>query len=534
MLALSSTAAVILALFVLATAALAVAAFIGLNRFIKNRVGISDLSIGEWLYVAKAAAAAMFAQRFGKQPADSVVAVPRAGHDPISPHWLNSVLAKHGCLREGTQVTGVNVRGLDGNRGLRGVMLSIDVEYSDDAKGGKGAKQAAKKSDKSDGTEASALLNPHSLVFKTVLFQDAGHRYDMLIARNHREAHFYASSLERSLHLSGGVRVLHSLGDASTGDSAIISEDLRLERPGCLGVNFYCGNQVWGIPAAVKAAMANRSPVDLLRVMFRRAAEIHAPFWNDRATLLSPGFAWLKATAWYRGQDRHAWSVAIKASKGSWEVGKSKRKGGDALPPRLVAIMDASYAATSWEALQARLADRSIPVTLTHGDFHASNALWQPPAGAAASKPPATADGDDGKLFLVDWAEVGAWEPCTDLAQMMVSDIPPAVRRQHEDGLLSLYVDRLRSVPGSRVPADFTPARAKQLYARGGPERWIFFISILAAMPLPDAAIRFFADQFLAFVDDHEAHAPARGPGGVPAYPMGTLGTIGMVFGRGR
>lgn len=510
-----------IAVFVAASACLAVAAFLGLNRFIKDRVGITDLTDGEWFHVAKAAAHAMFAERFGKRPDASSTAPPRGGRDPISPRWLTSVLAKHGCLRAGTQVTAVSVRGLDDNRGLRGVMLSVDVEYSDDVK-----------SKKNSG---GSLDNPHQLVFKTVLFQNAGHRYDMVVARNHREAHFYASSLERSLQLSGGVRVLHSVGDASTGDSAIIMEDLRVERPGCLGVNYYCGNQVWGIADDIKARMAKRTAADLLRVMFRRAAEIHAPFWNDRATLLSPGLSWLKAADWYRGEGRDAWSVAIKASRGSWEVGKAKRKGTDALPPRLVAIMDASYAATSWEALQKRLNDPSIPVTLTHGDFHASNALWQPPTEAgAAGKPPASKDGDDGKLFLVDWAEVGMWEPCTDLAQTMISDVPPAVRRENEDALMALYVDRLRSVPGSKVPADFTAARAKQLYARGGPERWIFFISILAAMPLPDAAIRFFCDQFLAFVDDHAAHAPAKGPGGVPAYPMGTLGMIGMVFGRGR
>lgn len=277
--------------------------------------------------------------------------------------------------------------------------------------------------------------------------------------------------------------------------------------------------------------MAPRAAADLLRVFFRRAADIHAPYWNDRHLLLaSPQLAWLKGRDWYNGQGRLAWSVGVAATRGSWEFAKTWRSE-EALPHRLRAIIDASLAATSWEALQARLADTSIPVSLSHGDFHASNSLWLPPADTAAG--PANPDGDDGTLFLVDWSEAGVWEPCTELGQMVISDVQPAVRRAHEADLFKLYVQRLQTAPGSRVPADFTPERALQLYARGGPERWVFFLGIMAAMKvLPDAAMAYFSNQFLAFVDDHGAHAPARGPGGVPAYPLGSIATLGMVHGQ--
>lgn len=497
------------------------------NAFVAEHVR-AELTWAEWLYVAGVAARAAAAQRgwaCGAGGAHAADGAPRIGSDPISPEWLTRVLARAGMLAPGTAVSSVAVQGLKDNRGLRGVMLSVDVEYA-------AAAAAPDTAATTVAPAAAAAANPRRLILKTVLFQHTAHRYDMLVAHNHRDALYYGSALEATHHFSGGVRALHAAGNAATGDCVILMEDLRSSRPGCLGVNLYMGNQVWGIPAEVAATMAPRTAPDLLRVMFRRAAEIHAPYWNDRATLLAPPLRWLKATDWYRGVGAPAWTLAVKATHQSWLKAKAKRAGSDALPDRLVRIMDASFAATSWEALQARLQDATIPATLTHGDFHASNALWQPPPAAPdGSMPPPAADGDDGTLFMVDWAEVGVWEPCTELAQAMISDVRPAVRRAHEDALLALYVDRLRTAPGSRVPADFTVDAARVLYARGGPERWVFFIAILAVMPLPDAAVKYFADQFLAFVDDHGAHAPARGPGGEPAYPLGSLGMIGMVFG---
>jgi hypothetical protein len=510
------------------------------DEFVRTHVR-AELTPAEVAYVSSVLKRAAAAQCGEGRTAPGPDEAPLVARDPVSAKWLSGALRRAGMLARGTDVASVTVKGLEDNRGLRGVTLSVCVEYTmvagagaagagADAAGGAGAAPAAPAA---PAAAAGGATNPSALILKSVVFQHTAHRYDMLVAHNHRDALYYGSGLEAAHGFSGGVRAVHAAGDPLTGDCVILMEDLRATR-GALGVNLYMGNQCWGIPEAARAAMAPRAAPDLLRAMFRRAAEIHAPYWDDRATLMEPAMRWLKATDWYAGEGAASWTLAVKATRESWAKGKARRAASGVLPERLVRIMDASFAATSWDALQARLQDRSIPVALTHGDFHASNALWAPPARGAdgAVPPPAAPDGTDGALFMVDWSEVGMWEPCTELAQAMISDVQPAVRRAHEDELLRLYVDRLRSAPGSRVPADFDAARARQLYARGGPERWAFFIGILSAMSaVPDAAMRYFADQFLAFVDDHGAEAPARGPGGDPAYPLGSLGMIGMVFG---
>jgi hypothetical protein len=358
-------------------------------------------------------------------------------------------------------------------------------------------------------------MNPAKLILKTVLFHGVEHRYDMLVAGNHREAVYYSSDLERLGRFSGGVRVLHAHSSATSGESVIIMEDLRSARPGALGVNYYCGNQVWGIPPEVKAAMAPQKTERLLQELFAHAADMHGPFWGD-ATLKAS--SWLKGAAWYRGENRAAWTLAVKVGRQAWEKAKSFR-GATVLSPALVGIIDRSFAASSWDRLQTRLHDSRIPFTLTHGDFHAANSLWQPPAAR---------DTSSGQLFLVDWSEVGIWEPMTDLGQTMISDVSLEVRRKHERALLRGYWERLTTAPNTRVtPAALPFERCWELYARHSPERWIFVFAIMASMrALPDAAMAYFHDQLLAFINDHAEHAPLR-TGGHVTYPLGPVVTLG-------
>ncbi len=52
------------------------------------------------------------------------------------------------------------------------------------------------------------------------------------------------------------------------------------------------------------------------------------------------------------------------------------------LSPRLVGIIDRSFAESSWAGLQAHVRDPAVPFTLCHGDFHAANMFLRPYAGA--------------------------------------------------------------------------------------------------------------------------------------------------------
>jgi len=92
-------------------------------------------------------------------------------------------------------------------------------------------------------------------------------------------------------------------------------------------------------------------------------------------------------------------------------------------------MMDEALNGSSWANLQAVLHDKSIPFTLTHGDFHAANFLWSYQG--------------EGELVAVDWTELGVWSPLTELGQMMISDVKPELRRSCEKDLVRGYYDRL-------------------------------------------------------------------------------------------
>jgi hypothetical protein len=509
-------------------AAIIVGALLFINSFVERVVRVS-LNPNEWCYVGKLFLRAHFAAALSAQRrliSRDISQPPQCGSDAITAPWLTSALRAAGLLKNGTVVSSVVMKEkLSENIVLHGVVLALDVRYGPTSADSCGQTADVAKRASSDGAsdDRPSGLNPPALLVKTVRYSSVEHRYDMLAAGNYREARYYGSDFERVGRFSGGVRVVYAHSSPVTAESVVVMQDLRSEeRPRTLGLNFYCGNQVWGIPPEVKAAMAQRSPERLLRTFFERAADLHGAFWCDPSLKAS---RWLKAADWYRGENKAAWTLAVKGGALAWAKAKALRPA-SVMSPALIGIIDRSFACASWAGLQARLHDPSIPFALTHGDFHAANALWRPPARAAG----AAEDASPGSLFLVDWSEAGVWEPLTDVGQAMISDVSVEVRRKHERALLRAYWERLTGGPATRATAAGLPfERCWELYARHSPERWIFMFALLASMPnLPDSATTYFHDQLLAFINDHAEHAPRKG--GEIIYPMASVVTLGRAI----
>ncbi len=77
--------------------------------------------------------------------------------------------------------------------------------------------------------------------------------------------------------------------------------------------------------------------------------------------------------------------------RNSWEKVKAKIRNqtiGFEFSPKLINIIEKSFANSSWSAFQAKLQDPKTPWTLCHGDFHAGNMVL--------------AAGD---VFMVDWCQ---------------------------------------------------------------------------------------------------------------------------------
>ncbi len=84
----------------------------------------------------------------------------------------------------------------------------------------------------------------------------------------------------------------------------------------------------------------------------------------------------------------------------AWNTTKAKFSGAESkvkLSAKLTAVIDASFAATSWAKLQAHLHNPSVPFTLTHGDFHSANMFLLPGEVSPAS------------VCMFDWSEVGPY-----------------------------------------------------------------------------------------------------------------------------
>jgi len=97
-------------------------------------------------------------------------------------------------------------------------------------------------------------------------------------------------------------------------------------------------------------------------------------------------------------------------------------------------------------------------------------------------------------------AKPGPWEPTTDLAQTLISDVRQEIFLKHAEELVKFYWTRLIQLGVSE--ADYPWKNCWSAFCRGGPERWLWFFIIMASMPaLPDKAIQYFHDQVLAFIE---------------------------------
>ena len=397
---------------------------------------------------------------------------PTAEKPSFQSEWLHRILVGSHVISipaaASVRVMSAEAQDLAENRGLVGAMFRVSISYAHDQ----------------DGL-------PKTLIFKSTRARTAADIRRNIERGAAREAKAYSLV---SLHsMMPGVH--HTRSSMWTGEAAILMEDVTARPGGAVGVNLLLGNQIWGVPQSIK-------PVDKLSVLtevFLTAADLHARYWCDPSL---KRMSWLKGADWYAGKGRASWEVALQVAKRSWEGAKGELidTGAVKYDPRFVALIDRSFEDSSWAALQRHCIDPAIPWTLSHGDHHASNMLW-----CYDGSRDATAD-DGGAanlrhLVLVDWTEVGIWEPTADLGQMMISDVPADLRRAHEKDLLKAYWERLTGKGG--VSAAAYPFDACwEAYGVYAVERWIWFLCVLAGMELPHAAQQYFHDQVWAFICD--------------------------------
>ncbi|KAF9364375.1 hypothetical protein BGX34_001689 [Mortierella sp. NVP85] len=410
---------------------------------------------------------------------------PNPGDSTISIPWLTKTLIATEAIPKTATVISAECKGLDGNRGLVGVMTRVHVSY---VLGETGAK-----SDSKDTQELHLILKMSGDGYLR--------RLGNIISGQAREARFYSSDLAKELVPKTLLpRVYYSHGSQWLGEYVILMEDIK--QRGCGGnqasnngnlppvdVNFVFGNQIWGIPPSIDQSTLPKA-TDMLDQMFVTAAGMHAQHWNDpRLRKLS----WLKCVGWYHGVDRARWEWSVQAGAVSWAKGKAKAASGEfdvKYSEKFISVMDKAFEQASWEKLQHRLQDRSIPFTLTHGDFHAANMILD------RSKSSTSPD-----LAIYDWSEVCIWEPTTDLGQTVISDVAIPVFQAHARSAVRKYWERLVEL-GAIKPSEYSFETCWKSFLRGGVEKWIWTFAILCNYPgMPPKCVQYFHDQMLAFIE---------------------------------
>lgn len=201
-----------------------------------------------------------------------------------------------------------------------------------------------------------------------------------------REVSFY-----RELAHTVGIitpRPFYAEIDPATSDFTLIFEDLGPARPG--------------------DQLAGCSLEDAETAMLEAAA-LHAPWWGD-ARLME--FPWLRLGEATAPQIQAMLPAVVGAYKDRYQ---------GQLEAEYVDLVDRLPA-----AVVAMQAERSVPMTVQHGDFRLDNILFDIQGGKR-------------RMGTLDWQTVTLGAGLTDVAYFLSAGVPPDVRRTHERELVGRY-----------------------------------------------------------------------------------------------
>eukprot|EP00762_Andalucia_godoyi_P008130 ANDGO_02170.mRNA.1 aminoglycoside phosphotransferase len=420
---------------------------------------------------------------------------PCPGNPEVTVQWIESLLREKERLANDESVSNVEVAPLDANRGFIGSMRRIIVTLTP--------------------------LRTLQLILKMGGTSDAD-RKAVAASRRWREAQFYTLA-ESILGKTSAPDVLPDVLYAHYSDQkeeyTVLMENVMMPSAESslqtVPVNFVFGNQIWGSPVRKFSVEEQDS---LIRVIYETVAKVHALHWNDPALLQND---WMKAATWYRGLEQESWEKAAQMALGCWEAAKSRLHGPSQdeatdlsaghfrMNDRFVALVDRSFAATNWQALQAHLHDKHVPFTMCHGDFHSSNmfVILRRPANhdnPSDTIPEITRE-SIATVKWFDWSEVGPWEPCADLGQILISDVKPQLFVAHARSWIEVYWNTLVQELEPKFPhirTEFPWDACWEIYSRGSIERWIWLFGVVASLPaVPVVAIQYFHDQLCAFIE---------------------------------
>eukprot|EP01133_Synstelium_polycarpum_P008358 gene8358-9816_t len=387
--------------------------------------------------------------------------------DDITLRWLQARMADYYGSK--TMVPQSFVLGDKLPGGMTGDIVRIELEWSERA-----IQEAHTKN----------IVLPPSIVMKCVGNTFKSHVSALALGMG-REGIFYSE--QASFRAQFVPVTYYATGSLEYGTFVVLMEDLS---KGCFNLCRLLGNQCWGDANIPPAIAARFDSVEAISTVFRRIADFHAHFWQERALLDRP---WLKNTNWLQGNDQAKWEEGLTQIMPKW-ASLVTSGAGITWSQLFVDTGNSMLARSSWNAYRniVNIDTPTTAFTLTHGDYHAGNMLWNT----------SLVDGntEDTPFYLVDWSEVGVGCPFTELSQFMISNVPTDIRRSYELNLFRIYWERLVELGVSTEYFQFDICYER--YILGGIERWIQLFALMGAS-IPPNAVQYFHDQIADFILDH-------------------------------
>jgi hypothetical protein len=231
---------------------------------------------------------------------------------------------------------------------------------------------------------------PSSVIVKLPTADPGGRAVGQMMGLYERESRFYAE-------LAGEVpvrvpRCYANVADPATDVWALVLEDLA---------PLAAGDQVRGADAA------------RARLVVERLARLHARFYA------SPE---LDELDWIPSLVGPTTAAIVPMFEASWDEFVDHYA--PTAPARVLDWIE-RFAPTTPSYLESWA---TMPCTICHGDFRLDNMFF----------------GADGSFALVDWQMAMRVPGSSDLVYFLVTNLSPAVRREHEWELIDLYLDTLR------------------------------------------------------------------------------------------
>jgi len=218
-------------------------------------------------------------------------------------------------------------------------------------------------------------------------------------------------------------------------------------------------------------------------------ADMHAEFWMDKS-LIKDHSHWLRGANWRKGDkaDFGEW-LKLQSGMNQGTLNKADDATGKLELSDLVRdCIKHSEEHTTYESTKAIWDQPGAVWTLTHGDFHSKQLMYDP---------------TQKKIIMVDYELCGIGNPMADVATYLIMRFEPEQRKEMEGELVKCYYDALMKT--GKVTG-YTWEKCWEDYLFFGANKFMFYVPLMGAYA-PCVTVNYIGGHWGAFLADQNFDA---------------------------